>query len=118
MGYEVYVEGKIVFNDIKKFKEEFEKVAQRRESEVGMHGDFDYFFTKIWGDNLEYLNCDDNEEIDFTREGKLWFDDEKAMELLSKFSTGIVKFYGEDERDWKFILDGKGNVEKHTRAPL
>ena len=109
MGYEVNVTGKIEFLDVEGFKKDFEKIAQKRNTEIGMHGDFDYFFTKMWGDNLEVLNSPNREEITLSRQGKLWWDDEKACEFLSKYAKGNIKLVGEDNTVWEYVLDGKGN---------
>jgi hypothetical protein len=117
MGYEVNVEGEITFHNIEGFRKEFEKIAQRRTSEVGMHGDFDYFFTKMWRDNLGGIDeVTNGTKIKIFREGKLWYDDKKAMEFLSKFAEGTIKFFGEDNTDWKYDIDGKGNSTKTLRG--
>ena len=116
MGYEVDVEGEIVFLDIDGFRKGFKKIALNLTSEIGMHDDFDYFFTKMWGDKLEEtIDMYNGEEIRVQREGKLWYDDEKAMKFLSKYAQGEVRFYGEDNTDWKWIIDGKGNATKEER---
>jgi len=108
MGYEISNDGKIVFHNIDGFKEDFKKKKIVK--------DFNYFFTKMWGERLEDLmGIYNGEEIYVYREGKYWYDDEKAMNFLSKYATGEIKFFGEDDTDWKYILDGKGNAERINR---
>ena len=112
MGYEVTVKGNLRFRDVDGFKREFEKIARHRQSEVGLHGDFDYFFTKMWGDNLEFLEVDSEGKVDVQREGKLWYDEEKAMKFLSKFASGMIECEGEDGCRWRYVIDENGNYRE------
>jgi len=97
VGYEVIVKGNIDFFDLKGFKNKF-PYNEIRDSEVGLHGDFAYFFTKVWGDKLEKLK---KSKIKFHREGKWWYDENKAVKFLSKYATFKLKFIGEDGNSWE-----------------
>ena len=114
MGYEVNVTGKIKFKDVEAFKKAFKKIAQHRRSEVGLHEDFDYFFTKMWGDNLENLEIDENGSVEIRREGKLWYDEDKAMKFLAKYAHGTIESEGEDGRQWRYVISEDGCVKRQT----
>ncbi len=104
MGYEVDVRGTIMFRDVEGFKKDF-PYTENRNSEVGMHNDFNYFFTKVWGDSLERLDAYDGVEKEFDREGKNWYDLDKAINFLSKYADAELFFQGEEEGDtYKYLL--------------
>lgn len=97
MGYYVDVYGKIKFNDIEGFKKKFPK---KKEGHA-----WNYFFTKVWGDDLEKLKYAINGlDLDFDRDGKYWFNDEAAIKYLSKYAEGTLYFRGEDHREWKWTF--------------
>lgn len=112
MGYEVEVCGPITFSNVKGFIKNF-PYGENREVEVGMHNDFNYFFTKVWGDKLEELkDVTDGQEFYFTREGKNWYDVDKAMAYLSKYATFDLEFQGEEREDrYKYACTKRGKVE-------
>jgi len=105
MGYEVDVRGTLEF--FKPF-EEFEKDVEEKFPET--YANTAGFFFK----HVEWNEWDDD-EFELFREGKLWYNDQKAMEFLAKYANGTVYFYGEDNESWKYVLKD-GEVEKFERG--
>jgi hypothetical protein len=112
MGYYVDVHGKITFKDLKGFKKHFPKKKEGHP--------WDYFFTKVWGDDLSEGGLKyavEEVELDFDREGKYWYDDEAAIKYLAKYAEGTLYFRGEDEALWKWTF--KYNEEPvRTERPI
>lgn len=99
MGYYVDVEGWIKFNDIEGFINDF-PYHQNRDSEVGMHDDYSYFFTRMWSDDLKELKSKQNDEkVWVCREGKNWYNLKSAMDFLSKYADCELNFQGEEPDD-------------------
>jgi len=110
MGYYVTVYGKITFNDIEGFKKKFPYPTKKNEGHA-----WNYFFTKTWGENLEKLSNGtiiNSLETDFDREGKYWYDDEKAVNYLANYADGVLYFKGEDCVEWKWTFKEKKAVKK------
>jgi hypothetical protein len=110
MGYEVDVSGPITFINVKGFIKNFPYDNSDARS-VNTEG-FYYFFTKVWGDKLEELkDVTDGQEFHFTREGKSWYDVEKAMNYLAKYATFELIFQGEEREDRYKYVSKNGKVE-------
>ena len=105
MGYYVDVYGKITFLDIEGFKKKFPK---KKDGHA-----WNYFFTKVWGDDLEKIKTTYNTEVlDFERDGKYWYDDELAIKFLSEYAEGVLYFKGEDGKEWKWTFGEKKAVKE------
>lgn len=113
MGYYVKVHGEITFRDIEGFRREFAKL-EKKKSNLGDAGEFEYFFSKEWGEDLKGIElCSNMQTIEFSKDSKYWYDDELAMLFLAKFADANLIFQGEGGERWKFILKD-GAVKKYV----
>lgn len=102
MGYDIYIEGEIVsLRDIEGMMKNLKDASE----------DVRYFFVRAFGDARPEVG----EFMAELRASSGW--GQEVAAFIAPHMEGVIKMYGEDNTDWKFVLS-KGDYEIVYREDL